>query len=127
MITFELNEDNAVLEVRPTGPLKKEDFERLAQTVDPYIEKEGGLVGMMIASEHFPGWESLGAMVQHFQFVRNHHAKIERIALVTDSKLGDIAEKLGAHFSSATIKHFPAGETKAAKTWLEISSTTSFA
>jgi hypothetical protein len=57
-------------------------------------------------------------MAAHFRFVRDHHRHIKRIALVTDIALAEVAERLAAHFVSAEIKRFPAGELDAAKRWI---------
>jgi hypothetical protein len=54
-------------------------------------------------------------MAAHFRFVKDHHKRIKKIAVVTDSAMGTLAEKLASHFVSATIKHFPAGQTQAAR------------
>jgi hypothetical protein len=61
-------------------------------------------------------------MVNHLRFVRDHHKRIERIAAVTDSHLGDFAERLASHFVSAEIKHFPAGQVEAARQWISTGS-----
>jgi hypothetical protein len=53
----------------PRGPLEKEDFEQLAKEVDPFIASKGKLVGLMIHTESFPGWENFGAFVSHLKFV----------------------------------------------------------
>ncbi|WP_264055709.1 STAS/SEC14 domain-containing protein [Mycobacterium heidelbergense] len=37
--------------------------------------------------------------------------------MVTDSHLGDVAERLGSHFVSAEIRHFPAGQVEQARQW----------
>ncbi|RKX47418.1 MAG: STAS/SEC14 domain-containing protein [Verrucomicrobia bacterium] len=117
MITCGLYEEKRLLHVHPITPLKKSDFEEMARTVDPFIEKTGKLNGLVIEAWDFPGWESLGAMIEHFRFIRNHHARIERVALVTDSRLGDVAERIGSHFVSAEIRHFPAGQLDVAEQW----------
>jgi hypothetical protein len=118
MIKFHLDKKSAVLHVQPQGPLARDDFSELAETVDPFIEEAGHLAGLLIESASFPGWESLGAMIQHFRFVRDHHASIEKVALVTDSQLGDIAEKIASHFVSAKVKHFAAGRLEDARKWV---------
>ena len=91
---------------------------QLAKTVDPYIEKSGSLAGLIIEAPKFPGWDSLGAMAAHIRFVRDHHKRIRKIGLVTDSALGNVAERLASHFVSAEIRHFSAGELEAAKQWV---------
>ena len=57
-------------------------------------------------------------MAAHFRFVRDHHKRIRKIGLVTDSALGNVAERLASHFVSAEIRHFSAGELEAAKQWV---------
>ncbi|VGO20216.1 SpoIIAA family protein [Pontiella sulfatireligans] len=117
MITCGLYEEKRLLHVHPITPLKKSDFEEIARIVDPFIEKEGKLKGLVIEAKDFFGWESLGAMSEHFKFIRNHHEHIGRVALVTDSRLGDVAERIGSHFVSAEIRHFPADQLDAADQW----------
>ena len=118
MVEHRLDTADSILYLRPKSALDKADFEQLAKTVDPYIEKTGALAGVIIEAPAFPGWESLGAMVAHFRFVRDHHKQIKRIGLVTDSAMGNVAERLASHFVSAEIRHFSAGELEAAKRWV---------
>jgi hypothetical protein len=118
MIEHSLDTANAVLYLRPQSALEKDDFVQLAKTADPFIERTGGLAGLIIETPSFPGWKSLGAMASHFRFVRDHHKHIKKIGLVTDSVMGDIGEHLASHFVSAEIKHFPASEIEAAKQWV---------
>ncbi len=118
MIEHTLDTESSILFVRPVRSLEQDDFAQLAKTVDPYIEASGDLAGLIIDAPRFPGWEGLGAMVAHFRFVRDHQRHIRKIALVTDSALGNVAEHLTSHFVSAEIRHFPAGDIEAAKQWI---------
>jgi hypothetical protein len=118
MIEHSLDTKDSILVVRPKSALAEQDFVDLARTVDPYIEAKGHLAGLIIEIRAFPGWDSLGAMAAHFRFVRDHHKRIKKIGVVTDSALGDVAEKLASHFVSATIKRFPAGELETARRWI---------
>ena len=118
MIEHRLDAEQGILYLRPKSALEQEDFVQLASTVDPYIERTGDLAGLIIETPAFPGWDSLGAMVAHFRFVRDHHTHIRKVAVVTDAALGSLAEKVASHFVSATIRHFPAGEVEAARQWI---------
>ena len=118
MLEHNLDAANSILHLRPKSALAKEDFARLAKAVDPHIEKTGGLAGIIVDIPQFPGWESFGALAAHLRFVRDHHKKVKKIAIVTDSKLGGVGEKLASHFVAAEIKHFPAGQVEAAKQWI---------
>jgi len=117
MIEITLDTANAILYVQPKSALEEDDFVQLAKVVDPYIEKSGNLAALIIDARTFPGWDSLGAMAAHFRFVRDHHQRIRKVGLVTDSALGDVAQRLASHFVAAEIRHFPAGKLEAAKMW----------
>ena len=118
MIEHSLDTAHSILFVRPKSALQQDDFAQLAKTVDPFIEKTGDLAGLVIETPAFPGWDSLGAMAAHFRFVRDHHKHVKKVAVVTDAALGNLVEKLASHFVSATIKHFPAGQTETAQRWI---------
>ena len=118
MIEYTLDTANSILYVRPRSSLEQSDFVQLAKAVDPYIEETGDLAGLIIDAPTFPGWESLGAMVAHVRFVRDHHKHIKKIGLVTDSALGNVAEHLASHFVSAEIRHFSAGQLETATQWV---------
>ena len=94
VITYQLDKTTSVLMLRPESTLDKGDFTVLANAVDPQIEQHGDLAGLIIDAPHFPGWDSFGALVTHLRFIRDHHKQVKKIAMVTDSPLGDVAEHL---------------------------------
>jgi hypothetical protein len=57
-------------------------------------------------------------MVAHMRFVRGHHRHIKKVAVVTDSALGILAEHLASHFVAAEIRHFPPQDVDAATQWI---------
>lgn len=118
MLEHHLDTASGILHLQPKGALEKEDFANLAKTVDPYIEAKGDLNGIIVDAPKFPGWDSLGAMAAHMRFVRDHHTKVKKIAIVTDTALGTVAEKLASHFVAATVKRFPGGEVGTARQWI---------
>jgi SpoIIAA-like len=118
MIEYSLDTVHSILTVRPKSSLEQSDFAELAAAAGPCIEETGGLAGLIIDAPTFPGWDSLGAMVAHFRFVRDHHRHVRKIGLVTDSAVGKVAEHLASHFVSAEIRHFPARELDPAKRWI---------
>ncbi len=104
--------------VEPQGPLTADDFAEIARQVDPVIEREGELDGLIIKTREFPGWESFGDAVEHFRFVKSHHKHIEKVALVTDAKVAEIFPKIANHFVKAQVKHFEYDEFDGAVEWI---------
>ena len=118
MLTIKIDEANHIAIFEPTGPLSKADFEAAVAIVDPYIEKTGRLDGLIIHTKAFPGWDSFAGLCSHLRFVRDHHKKVSRIAFVTDSTLGILAQAVGSHFVNAEIKVFPFLAMEEAKAWI---------
>jgi hypothetical protein len=110
--------ENSVLIVEITDSLSQDDFKLLAQTVDPWIEKNGELKGIIVHAKDFPYWKNLGAFASHISFVKNHHKKVRKIAVAADGIIPDLAPKLASHFIQAQIKKFDYNELEEAKRWV---------
>jgi hypothetical protein len=118
MIHFELLRDQRILTITPEGPLQASDFQKLSEAVDPFIQTEGDLKGLLIDAPAFPGWHSFGDMVSHFKFVKNHERHIEKVAVVSDSGFISIMPHFVRHFIHAEIRHFDGSEKEQAMAWL---------
>ena len=118
MIEHELLQMAGILIIRPKGRLEAGDFEKLAQEIDPYIEANGALHGLMVDAETFPGWKDFAALIAHLRFVRDHHRKIQKVAVVSDSSFLTVAPRVASHFVQADIRHFPRVQRDAALSWL---------
>jgi len=118
VLNVELDEATGIVILSPDGTLSESDFTAAGRVIDPFIDKSGKLNGLIISTETFPGWDSFAALTKHFQFVKDHHKKVSRVALVTDSFLGDFGEKIVEHFVSAEIKSFPFSQLSDAKDWI---------
>ena len=118
MVEFELLRDAGVLIIAPKKALTREDFRAISSTVDPYISENGKLTGLLLEAPSFPGWDSLAAVIEHMRFVRDHHRKIERVAVVTDSTILTWAPKIAEHFAHPEFKVFKSGDRAAALAWL---------
>jgi hypothetical protein len=118
MLIVELDEATGMAILKPDGALSKKDFIYASSVIDPYIEKAGKLNGLIISTRKFPGWESFGSLIKHFKFIKEHHKKLSHVAIVTDSVLGDFAERIVTHFVSAEIKHFAFDELSKAQSWI---------
>jgi hypothetical protein len=118
MVEHELLQTEGILILRPKARLEVADFEKLAQEIDPYIEANGKLHGLMIDAKSFPGWKDFAALLAHLKFVREHHQKIEKVAVVSDSGFLSVAPKVASHFVQADLRHFAEAEGAAALAWL---------
>ena len=118
MLNYDLRFDDGILVLKPEGPLEAADFIRLARQVDAYLGRKGTLRGVLVEARAFPGWQNFGALVAHLKFIRQHHRKIEKIAIVTDGGVAAVIPHIANHFVHAEIKHFGLAEQSAAWSWL---------
>ena len=119
MIEFELLRDKGILVVHPRDKLEASDFRRLAAEVDPWLDQNGALNGLMVEAASFPGWSDFEALLGHFRFVRDHHRRIRRVAAVSDSSFLRIMPRVAEHFAQPEIRVFNSSQRQAALSWLE--------
>ncbi|MEO8542997.1 MAG: STAS/SEC14 domain-containing protein [Burkholderiaceae bacterium] len=119
MLDFSIQLPEGILVLEPQAPLTKEDFSGPGAAADAYLSDHAQLRGVLIHSKAFPGWKDFAGFATHMRFVRDHHQKVARVAVVTDSALAGILESLGKHFISAKVKHFPYRDQSKALDWLK--------
>ena len=121
LIDVNLDVDNGLLILNPSQvhSLTVYDFEYITKIADDYLAQHPTINGILISSRHFPGWQGLTAMMSHLKFVHDHHRKIERIAVVTNSPMGKFADHISDHFIKAKIKSFEYDQYDNAILWLK--------
>lgn len=118
MLAVQLDKENHVAILEPDGPLSEGDLRSASKKVDSMIEESGRLKGIVIYSKVFPGWDSIYALTSHLRFMNDHHQKVARVALATDSVVAHIAEVFSTHFVLAEIKIFSYQEIEEATRWV---------
>lgn len=119
MLDHQLVHDLGIFILSPAGPLETADFEEFAQRVDPYIEKNGSLKGMMIYTEMFSGWKNFTSIGSHISFIKNHHKSVEKVATVSNSKMLSGLQNIAGYFVKPKVRHFAFSDEDAALEWLK--------
>jgi hypothetical protein len=94
-LEFDLDREAGVLTLRPHDDLEAADFAGVAEVLDPYIDREGRLNGLVVVADEFPGWDSLSAITSHFRFV----------------------PRLAKHFVDAEVRRFDKDAEERARAW----------
>lgn len=118
MLDYDLQEDKGILVLKPEGPLEAADFTTLASRVDAYFEGHKTLHGVLIYAKAFPGWKDFSALLAHLKFIKRHHQKIEKVAVVAEGALATAMPHIASHFVHAQVQHFDLGREDAAWVWL---------
>ena len=118
MLSVTIDKVNHIAILEPDGPLSESDFRSAAEKVDSLIEESGQLKGIVIRAKSFPGWDSIAALTSHLRFIKDHHKKVSRVALVTESIAAHFAEIFATHFVLAEIKIFSYRDIEKATQWI---------
>jgi hypothetical protein len=118
MLEVHVDPSTRIVLLEPEGPLSPQDFEYLAQRVDPVIKESGDLNGVLVHARQFPGWDSWAAFMAHLRFIKQHHRQVKKVALSTNSPWGRGAAQLASHWLAPQIKIFPYEELAQAERWI---------
>jgi hypothetical protein len=118
MLQHQIDADDGIITVIPSRELTADDFRKLTDVVDEYNSRHQPLQALMILTEHFPGWDSFGALFQHMKFIRHQRAGIKKVAAVTDSGFLTVMPHIVDHFIKAEIRHFAYTDKDQALEWL---------
>ena len=113
---IEIAATDGVLEVRVTGKLTKDAYQRLVPIVDNQIEQFGKL-RILFTMHDFHGW-TVGAMWEDTKFDLKHWKDIERLAIVGEKQWEQGMATFCKPFTTAKIKYFDHTQTEEARAWL---------
>jgi hypothetical protein len=119
VLQHEIDAENGILIVTPSGELSAMDFKQLTDVVDEYNAAHEPVDSLMILTEHFPGWDSFGALFQHLKFVRRQRDQIRKVAAVSDSGFLTVMPHIVDHFIKADVRHFAYDDKEQALAWLK--------
>ncbi|MGB6221340.1 STAS/SEC14 domain-containing protein [Haloferula sp.] len=98
-----------------SGRLHDEDYKTFVPLVDEAIA--GGTDRLLAWFHDFKGWD-LEALWDDSLFAKDHSTKLDRIALVGETRWEEWMAKVCKPFTHAEIRYFDAHEVDAAWEWL---------
>lgn len=117
MIKVERIADGVLKVVAPTK-LQSGDFAELARQIEPIIRQKGQL-RLLIDASHLAGWKDLPALEEHAAFVKSHHEKVERIAVIAAHQWQRWLISAIKVFLHPEVRAFENGQEAEALRWLK--------
>jgi len=119
--TIEIQETstNNVVNLKLTGRLTSEDYERFVPEIDELIEKHGK-IRIVAELVDFHGWNA-GALWEDTKFALKHFSDIERVAFVGDKQWEKGMAYFCKPFTRASIQYFDASQAEEARKWISLS------
>lgn len=106
-----------LVRVKVTGPIEEGDFKRITSQVDALIHEKGN-VRLLIDGKMFKGWKSFKAFKEHFNFAKNHHQKVKKIALIAGHFWQHWIAAIARFFVNPEIRVFTAEQVEDALRWV---------
>jgi hypothetical protein len=118
-MSFDITEhaEGKLIEIQITGKLSKEAYDAFLPMTEAKI-KEFGKVRMLVVLHDFHGWDA-GALWEDIKFDMKHHAHIERLAIVGETKWEKGMARFCKPFTSATVKYFDVADVTLAREWIQ--------
>ncbi len=115
---IELEEKNGgkVLDIRVTGKLVHQDYERFVPDLDRLVKRHGK-IRLLFDMVEFHGWE-LQAAWDDLKLGIKHFSDIERIAMVGDKKWQEWMAVFCRPFTRAKVRYFEKNNIDEARNWL---------
>jgi len=117
-LDFKLDTITGNLKLHIHGPLNSMNFSALRQIVDNYLKENKRLNSIVIDFKQFPGWENIGSFVDHLTFVKDHHDKVDKVAIVSKSPIPSLVIPFANHFVKAKLKEFSFLEEEELNDWI---------
>ena len=116
MIKTEIISANA-LKITTPEKLKADDFREIAPQIDSLIIQHGK-IRLLIDASGFNGWENIAAFENHAGFIKNHHQKIERIAVIATHDWQHWVIGAVRMFLHPEVKAYDKGQESEALRWI---------
>ena len=108
--------DGKVLEVKVSGKLRHEDYQRLVPEFERLI-RQHGKISILLQMVDFHGWEG-SALWDDIKLDAAHFSDIDRLAMAGDKKWEKGMSLFCRPFTTAKIRYFDLGEISEARSWV---------
>jgi len=116
MLTLNEEAGGKILNVKISGKLSKEDYQRFVPDVERLIA-DHKKIRILVQMHEFHGWQ-MGALWEDIKFDVKHFSDIERLALVGDSKWEAGMATFCKPFTKAKIQYFDESKLDQAQEWI---------
>jgi len=108
--------DGKLVNVRVSGKLSREDYDRFLPEFEKLIERHGKIRLLFVMSD-FHGWDG-AALWEDLKFDFKHFNDIERIAMVGDKAWQEGMSFFCRPFTSAEVRYYGHHEMDRARQWI---------
>jgi hypothetical protein len=116
MLSYEEHDNAQAVEIRLSGRVSTEEFDKVADRLEAFIKRHGQ-VRVLEVIQDFEGMDA-GALWHDVKFSLRHLQDFSRIAVVASPETHNLWSSLVSPFIHCEVKHFAPDEVEEARDWL---------
>lgn len=116
MLSYQEHDNAQAVEIRLTGRVSTEEFDRVATKLEAFIKRHGQ-VRVLEVIQDFEGMDA-AALWHDVKFSLRHLQDFNRIAVVASPDTHNLWSSLVSPFMDCEVEHFAPDEIEAARDWL---------
>ena len=120
MLAVDIRAAENVFVVTPDGAITVDDIAGFNDRINTYINTHDQVPNLVVHASSLPHWKNFHALAAHFKFIKNHHTIVQKVAIVSDSKLLWLARIFVDHFTGAKVRRFPETAFDDAVGWVQM-------
>jgi len=120
MLKVDIRQRENIAIITPDGGLTSDEISELSKKVNDYINETDQVPNLVLYTKSVPYWANFNALKKHLGFVRDHHHLVQKVAIVSDSKLLWLARSIVEHFVVAKVRRFNEDSIDDAIAWAQI-------
>lgn len=120
MLNLDIRRRENIAIATPEGRINSDEIKKLAKQVNDYINETDRVPNLVLHTKSVPFWADFNTLKNHLQFIRDHHALVRKVAIVSDSKLLWLAKAMVDHFVTAKVRRFNEDAIDDAIAWAQV-------
>ena len=108
---------DGVLKITVPEKLSADDFRQVAPQIDSLLGQRD-TIRLLVDASHFGGWGDMAAFEKHVGFVKTHHKKVERIAVIVGHSWQHWVIGTVRLFVHPDVRTFEKGQESEARKWI---------
>lgn len=105
-----------LVEIRVSGELTADDYDKAIPELEQAIEQADGALNAVVALDDLRGWD-MSALWKDLKFDVKHYDDFRRIAIIGQTDAEKIGAKASSVFTSAVVEFFQLEENDEAQAW----------
>jgi hypothetical protein len=116
MLSYTEHDNAQAVEIRLSGRVSTEEFDRVAARLEAFIERHGR-VRVLEVIQDFEGMDA-AALWHDVKFSFRHLQDFSRVAVVANPEIHNLWSSLVSPFIRCEVEHFAPDEIEEARDWL---------